>query len=67
MSKNNDTPTWKFLIRKSTLANIIAGGLVIFGVAYFMITGDSETVKTLTLIGAGVLFKTVVDNSNKTK
>ena len=56
--------TWKFLIRRSNLANMIAAGLVCVGIAYFVVTTDTDNVKTLVLLGAGVLFKTLVDNKN---
>lgn len=63
----SDEGILKVLIRRSTLANFIACILVITGVCYFIVTGDGETIKTLTLIGAGALFKTVIDSKNKTR
>lgn len=57
----SDEGILKVLIRRSTLANFIACILVIVGVFYFVAVGDGETIKTLTLLGAGALFKTVVD------
>ena len=54
--------TLKEAISRSNLANIMAATLVAVGISYFVYKGDTENVKTLVLIGAGVLFKTIVNN-----
>lgn len=47
------------LTKRTTLANIAAFGIVAAGLAYFIVSRDTDSVKWLVAFAAGWLFKEV--------
>ena len=44
------------LLKKTTIANVVAGAVVIIAAVYAAYTGNTSMLKELALIGAGYLF-----------
>lgn len=46
----------KDLIKKTTIANVVAGAVIIAAVVYAIIYRDTEMIKNLALVSSGWLF-----------
>ena len=53
----------KEIFSRSTLANVVAGIVVIAGTAYFIYSGDVDSLKWVAAIGLGWLFKEAKDKA----
>ena len=47
-------------IKRTNIANIVAGATLLIATAYAAVTGNTELLRTLALIAAGYLFGTTI-------
>lgn len=57
--EKQDEKTLRMMFKRSTIANAIAGFSVAAGVAYFIISKDTESLKWVVGLSIGWLFKEV--------
>ena len=53
------------LLKKTTIANVVAGAVMLIAAAYAAYSGDTSMLKELALIGAGYLFGRTTQRNNQ--